>query len=77
MRSIPMQPSLPGDVVKDGVIALTDRGTMHVPHGPGLGVALDPDRLAAAAEASGVRATGASLPRTRPAAGAIPVKSML
>ncbi len=40
-----------GDVVRPGVIAYTERGTMKVPTGPGLGVELDPDRFAAWAEA--------------------------
>ena len=42
---------LAGDVVKPGVIGLTARGTMPVPDGPGLGVELDADLFAAAAEA--------------------------
>lgn len=42
---------LVGDVVKDGSIVLTDRGTMRVPTGPGLGVELDEDKFAVAAEA--------------------------
>src|SRR6516225_2569053 len=42
---------LAGDVVKTGVIRLTEHGTMPVPTGPGLGVELDPDRLAVAVEA--------------------------
>lgn len=40
-----------GDVIKEGVIAYTPRGTMKVPTGPGLGVELDPDKFARAAEA--------------------------
>ena len=36
---------LAGDVVAKGVIGLTERGTMRVPEGPGLGVALDPRSL--------------------------------
>lgn len=40
-----------GDIVKEGVIAYTPRGTMKVPTGPGLGVELDEDKFAAAAEA--------------------------
>ena len=42
---------LVGDIIKDGGIGLTDRGTMRVPTGPGLGVELDPEKFAAAAEA--------------------------
>jgi glucarate dehydratase len=42
---------LVGDIVGDGSIALTEHGTMRVPTGPGLGVELDPEKLAAAAEA--------------------------
>ena len=40
-----------GDVVRDGVIAYTPAGTMRVPNGPGLGVELDPDKVARYAEA--------------------------
>jgi len=39
-----------GDIVKEGVIGYTERGTMIVPKGPGLGVELDPDKFGAAAE---------------------------
>ncbi len=41
---------LGGEVTGDGVIVFTDRGTMTVPPGPGLGVELDPNRFAAARE---------------------------
>jgi len=40
-----------GDIVKEGVIGYTPRGTMRVPTGPGLGVELDPEKFALAAEA--------------------------
>lgn len=40
-----------GDVVKPGVIAYTERGTMRVPAGPGLGVELDPELFGRYAEA--------------------------
>ncbi|MGH6719728.1 MAG: enolase C-terminal domain-like protein [Alphaproteobacteria bacterium] len=68
---------LAGDVVKPGVIGLTDHGTMRVPDGPGLGVELDPDRFAAAAEA--YRRLGDQSVYAEDAArkGTIPVKSML
>jgi hypothetical protein len=39
-----------GDVIKDGAIAYTPLGTMKVPTGPGLGVEIDPDKLALAEE---------------------------
>jgi glucarate dehydratase len=39
------------DIVKEGVISYTPRGTMQVPKGPGLGVELDPEKFALAAEA--------------------------
>jgi hypothetical protein len=62
--------------VKGGVIALTDRGTMKVPQGPGLGVELDDDTFAAAAEAY-LRQGDKSVYETDAArAGVIPVKSM-
>ena len=66
-----------GDVVRPGVIGLTDRGTMKVPDGPGLGVELDPDRMAAAVEA--YRRSGEASVYAEDAArkGRIPVKSML
>ena len=37
-------------MIKDGAIAYTPRGTMKVPTGPGLGVEIDPDKLALAEE---------------------------
>lgn len=68
---------LAGDVIKPGVIGLTEHGTMRVPDGPGLGVELDPDRFAAAAEA--YRRLGDQSVYAEDAArrGVIPVKSML
>ena len=67
---------LAGDVVKPGVIRLTERGTMPVPTGPGLGVELDPEKFAVAVEAHktpgrqkrlcrGRRARRASFPSNR------------
>lgn len=67
---------LAADIVKDGVIALTDRGTMKVPSGPGLGVELDPDKFAAAAEAYARRGDRSVYEEDAGRAGAIPVKSM-
>jgi glucarate dehydratase len=67
---------LAGDVIKAGVIALTDHGTMRVPKGPGLGVELDPAKFAAAAEdhmRHGDRSVYAEDPGRK---GVIPVKSM-
>jgi len=40
-----------GDIVKDGSIGYTPRGTMKVPTGPGLGVELDAEKFALAIEA--------------------------
>jgi glucarate dehydratase len=68
---------LAGEVVQDGVIRLTDHGTMPVPSGPGLGVALDPDRLAAAAEAYLRQGDRSVFAEDAARAGTIPVKSML
>ena len=65
-----------GDVVKPGVIELTDRGTMRVPTGPGLGVELDADRLAAAAEAYARRGEASIYAEDAARRGEIPVKSM-
>jgi L-alanine-DL-glutamate epimerase-like enolase superfamily enzyme len=39
------------DIVKDGVIGYTPRGTMKVPTGPGLGVEIDPEKFALAVDA--------------------------
>jgi glucarate dehydratase len=67
---------LAGDVVKPGVTGLTSRGTMRVPDGPGLGVELDPELFAAAAEAH-LRAGDQSVYAEDSARrGVIPVKSM-
>ena len=68
---------LAGDVVKDGVIRLTDRGTMPVPDEPGLGVALDPDKMAAAAETFRRQGDRSVFAEDAARAGTIPVKSML
>jgi glucarate dehydratase len=67
---------LAGDVVKPGVIGLTDRGTMPVPMGPGLGVELDPDRFAAAAEAYHRLGDQSVYAEDTARRGTIPVKSM-
>lgn len=68
---------LAGDVVRPGVIGLTDRGTMKVPTGPGLGVELDPDRFAAAAEAYRRLGDQSVYAEDQARGGTIPVKSML
>jgi glucarate dehydratase len=65
-----------GDVVHPGVIELTERGTMRVPTGPGLGVELDADRLAAAAEAYTRRGEASIYAEDVARRGVIPVKSM-
>ncbi len=68
---------LAGDVIKAGLIALTKRGTMRVPDGPGLGVDLDRDKLAAAAEAFERQGDKSVFAEDVARAGVIPVKSML
>jgi glucarate dehydratase len=67
---------LAGEVVRDGVIALSDHGTMKVPTGPGLGVELDPDRFAAAAEAYLRQGDRSVWAEDVARVGVIPVKSM-
>jgi glucarate dehydratase len=67
---------LAGDVIKDGVIALTDHGTMGVPRGSGLGVELDPDKFAAAAEAHARHGDKSVYAEDAGRKGVIPVKSM-
>lgn len=67
---------LAGDVIKDGVIALGPRGTMRVPSGPGLGVELDDDRFAAAAEAHLRHGDKSVYAEDAGRKGIIPVKSM-
>jgi glucarate dehydratase len=67
---------LAGDVVKPGVIGLTARGTMQVPDGPGLGVELDPDLFAAAAEAHRRAGDQSVYAEDLSRGGVIPVKSM-
>jgi glucarate dehydratase len=67
---------LAGDVVKPGVVGLTDRGTMPVPTGPGLGVELDPDLFAAAAEAYRRQGALSVYAEDEGREGTIPVKSM-
>jgi len=68
---------LAGEIVKPGVIGLTDRGTMKVPTQPGLGVELDPDRFAAAAEAYRRLGDQSVYAEDTARAGVIPVKSMM
>jgi len=67
---------LAGDVVKPGVIGLTERGTMRVPTGPGLGVELDAERLAAAVEAHARQGDKSVYAEDAGRKGLIPVKSM-
>jgi len=67
---------LAGDVVAEGTIALTDHGTMRVPEGPGLGVSLDPDKLALAAEAYARQGDKSIYAEDAGRQGVIPVKSM-
>ena len=64
------------DVVEDGVIALTDRGTMRVPTGPGLGVSWTRRRFAEAAEAHRRQGDKSVYAEDETRAGTIPVKSM-
>jgi len=68
---------LGADVVKPGVIALTDHGTMKVPTGPGLGVELDDDLFDAAQEAYRKLGDRSVYAEDVARAGVIPVKSML
>ena len=68
---------LDGEIIEDGVIALTDRGTVPVPTGPGLGVALDEDRFAAAREAYERLGDKSVYEEDEARRGVIPVKSML
>lgn len=68
---------LAGDVVAEGDIQLTSRGTMLVPGGPGLGVTLDHDKLAAAAEAYLRQGDKSIYAEDAARAGVIPVKSMM
>jgi glucarate dehydratase len=67
---------LAGDVVKPGIIRLTEQGTMPVPTGPGLGVELDPDRLAAAIAAHARQGDRSIYEEDAGRVGVIPVKSM-
>jgi glucarate dehydratase len=68
---------LGSDVIKPGVIALTDHGTMKVPTGPGLGVELDDDLFDAAQEAYRKLGDRSVYAEDVARAGVIPVKSML
>lgn len=67
---------LAGDVIAEGAIVLTDHGTMRVPEGPGLGVSLDPDKFAAAAEAYARQGDRSVYAEDTGRKGMIPVKSM-
>ncbi|HEY2892004.1 MAG TPA: enolase C-terminal domain-like protein [Dongiaceae bacterium] len=67
---------LAGDVIQPGIIALSETGTMRVPSGPGLGVALDDDRFAAAAEAHLRQGDKSVYAEDAGRKGVIPVKSM-
>ena len=67
---------LAGDVVAEGVVAFTDHGTMRVPEGPGLGVSLDPEKLAIAAEAYVRQGDRSVYAEDAGRKGVIPVKSM-
>ena len=67
---------LADEVIADGVIALTDHGTITVPTGPGLGVSLDPDRFAAAKESYARLGDKSVYEEDTSRAGVIPVKSM-
>lgn len=68
---------LDGDIIKSGIIGLSSRGTMVVPKGPGLGVEIDEDRLAAAAEAHKRGGDKSVFAEDAARRGTIPVKSML
>jgi glucarate dehydratase len=68
---------LRGDVVRPGVIELTSSGTMRVPDGPGLGVEIDDDLLAAAAEAHLRTGDKSVFAEDSARKGVIPVKSMV
>ena len=54
---------LAGDVVKPGVIRLTERGTMPVPTGPGLALSSTPRNSLSPSRLIRSRATRASMPR--------------
>jgi glucarate dehydratase len=64
-----------GDIVKEGVISYTSKGTMKVPSGPGLGVELDPEKFARAAEAHRTQGDISIYAEDRARHGAPPVKS--
>ena len=68
---------LAGDVIEDGVIALTSRGTMKVPSGPGLGVTLDRNKLAHFADAYRRQGDKSVYAEDEARGGVIPVKSMI
>jgi glucarate dehydratase len=67
---------LAGDVIQPGVIGLSETGTMRVPSGAGLGVALDADRFAQAAEAHLRQGDKSVYAEDAGRKGVIPVKSM-
>ncbi len=64
-----------GDVIRAGTVGYTTRGTMRVPGGPGLGVALDPERFAFYAEAHRREGDITIYAEDEARAGAPPVKS--
>ena len=63
------------DVVKEGVIAYTSRGTMKVPTGPGLGVEIDAEKFAKAADAHRHQGDISIYAEDRARHGQTPVKS--
>jgi glucarate dehydratase len=67
---------LAGDVIEAGAIRLTERGTMAVPDGPGLGVVLDREKLAIAVEAHARHGDMSVYAEDTARQGVIPVKSM-
>lgn len=67
---------LAGEIIEPGIIQLTERGTMRVPDGPGLGVTLDRGRFAAAAVAFQRQGDRSVYADDVSRAGVIPVKSM-
>jgi len=68
---------LSGDIIGPGVIGLTERGTMRVPEGPGLGVTLDRDLFEVAKDAYRRSGDKSVYAEDEARAGVIPVKSML
>ena len=68
---------LAGDIVKPGVIGLNAHGTMVVPQGPGLGVEIDEELFAVAAEAHLRGGDKSVFAEDEARLGTIPRKSML